>query len=61
MGDDLPYAKVCRCARSPTTDDGPPVAKAMSLEQAAQKYLAPLQKVAAQIESRMTEEAVFYE
>ncbi|HHS9744234.1 TPA: DNA-binding transcriptional regulator [Raoultella ornithinolytica] len=37
------------------------MAKAMSLEQAAQKYLAPLQKVAAQIESRMTEEAVFYE
>ncbi|HAT1693372.1 TPA: transcriptional regulator, partial [Raoultella planticola] len=37
------------------------MAKAMSLEQAAQKYLAPLQKVAAQIESRMTEEEVFYE
>jgi IclR family mhp operon transcriptional activator len=35
------------------------MAKAMSLEQAAQKYLAPLQKVAAQIESRMTEEEVF--
>ena len=37
------------------------MAQAMTIEQAAQKYLASLQKVASQLEERMADEEVFYE
>ena len=37
------------------------MAKAMTIDQAAQKYLASLQKVAARIEERMSDEEVFYQ
>ena len=36
------------------------MAQAMTIDQAAQKYLASLQKVAGQIEERMSDEEVFY-
>ncbi|MDU4363647.1 MAG: helix-turn-helix domain-containing protein [Klebsiella oxytoca] len=37
------------------------MAKAMTIDQAAQKHLASLQKVARQIEERMSDEEVFYQ
>ncbi|HIG9056696.1 TPA: DNA-binding transcriptional regulator [Klebsiella michiganensis] len=37
------------------------MAKAMTIDQAAQKYLASLQKVATRIEERMSDEEVFYQ
>ncbi|KDM00859.1 hypothetical protein AE02_04327 [Klebsiella variicola] len=37
------------------------MASAMTIEQAAQKHLSALQRVASQIEARMEEEEVWYE
>ena len=37
------------------------IASAMTIEQAAQKHLSALQRVAGQIEARMEDEEVWYE